>query len=106
LAENVWQGVTQPVQPLADGDAVLEKETANLIDDCRAFPGEPRANAMQGLQIELLICLCRNAPRRRALNRFRDSKGIAEVIHMRWPERLGVERGHLPHIGGMAAGSS
>jgi hypothetical protein len=33
--------MAQPVEPLAHGDAVLEKETADLIYDCRAFPDEP-----------------------------------------------------------------
>jgi hypothetical protein len=98
LAENIGQGVAQPMQPLADGDAMLEKETANLIDDGSAFPDEPRTDAVQGLQIELLICLCWNAPRCGALNRFGDSKSIAEIVLMGWPERLGIECWHLPHI--------
>jgi len=41
LAENIRQGVTQPMQPLTDGDAVFKKETADLIDDCGAFTNEP-----------------------------------------------------------------
>jgi hypothetical protein len=98
LAENVWQGVAQPVQPLPDGDAMLEKETANLIDDCSAFPYEPGADPMQRLQIELLICLYRNTARCGALNGFGDGKSVTEIVLVRWPERLCIERWHLPHV--------
>jgi hypothetical protein len=53
---------------------------------------------MQRLQIELLVRFRRYAPRRGTLHGFSNCMRISKVILVSLPERLGVDRRHLPHV--------
>ncbi len=90
--------MAQPMQALAHGDAVLQKKAANLIDDRGPLSNQAVAHAMQRLKIELLVRLRRDTSRRWPLHGFSDRVRIAEVILVALPERLGLDRRHLPHV--------
>jgi hypothetical protein len=104
LRKNVGQCMAQPMDALAHGNAVLQEKAADLIDCRGSLPNQPVAHAMQRLKIELFVCLCRHTPRRWTLHRFCDRKCIAEVILVRLPEGLGIDRWDLPNV--MADGES
>jgi hypothetical protein len=39
---------------LADGDAALQQEGSNLVDDASALTNQPLTDTVQGLQVELI----------------------------------------------------
>src|SRR6476620_7584497 len=53
---------------------------------------------MQSPEIELLVRFRRYAPRRGTLHGFSNRLRISKVILVALPERLGVDRRHLPHV--------
>src|SRR4029450_3880695 len=53
---------------------------------------------MQRLEIELLVRLRRDTPRRWTLHGFSDRMRIAEIILVALPEGLGIDRRPLPHV--------
>src|SRR6516225_250167 len=53
---------------------------------------------MQRLEVELLVRLCRYAARRRTLHGFSNRMRISKVVLVALPERLGIDRRHLPHV--------
>ena len=73
-------------------DAVLQEKAADLIDDRGSLRHQAGAHTMQRLQIELFVRLWRDAPRLRTLHGFSNRMRISVAL----PERLGVDRRHLP----------
>jgi hypothetical protein len=53
---------------------------------------------MQRLEIELFVCFRRYAPRRGTLYGFCNRQRIPKIILVSLPERLGVDRWHLPYV--------
>jgi hypothetical protein len=90
--------MAQPVEPLLYRDAVLQEKAADLIDDRGPLSHQAIAHTMQRLAIELLVRFRRDAPRRGTLHGFRNRMRISKVIFVSLPERLGVDRPHLPHV--------
>ena len=80
----------QEAHALADGDAALQHEGTDLIDDAGALRNEPLAHPMQRLKVELIGRLGGDELHRRALHRLGDRFGIVEVVLL--PLRIG------PHI--------
>jgi len=54
---------------LTHGNATLQQEGADLIDDASALTDQPLTHAVERLQIELLGALCRHELHGRALHR-------------------------------------
>ena len=72
-AEPRCPGVlTQEAKPLAYRNAALQKKAANLIDHGGPLTDQARSHAVQGLQIQLIVGLYRNATCRWPLHSFRD----------------------------------
>src|SRR5262252_203342 len=90
--------MAQPVEPLPHRDAVLQEKAADLIDDRGSLPHQAVAHTMQRLQIELFVRFWRDAPRRGTLHGFSDRMRVSKVVFVSLPERLGVDRRHLPHV--------
>src|SRR4029077_16532419 len=90
--------MAHPVEPWPHRDAVLQEKAADLIDDRGPLPHQAVAHTMQRLEIELFVCFRRYAPRRGTLHGFSDRMRIPKVILVSLPERLGVDRRHLPHV--------
>src|SRR5215469_2594083 len=80
---------------LAHSNAVLEEKAAKLIDHCCPIADQPRAHAMQRLQIQLVVSLYRNAASRRALYSLRYRVGVAEVVLVALPKWLRKSRRYL-----------
>ena len=74
---------------------MLQKETAKLIDHSCPIANQPRTHPMQRLQVELIICLDRNAARRRPLHSLRDRVGVSEVVLVALSKRLSISRRDL-----------
>jgi hypothetical protein len=53
---------------------------------------------MQCLEIELFVRFRRYAPRRGTLYGFSNRQRIPKIILVGLPERLGIDRRHLPHV--------
>src|SRR5947209_2075910 len=70
----------QEALPLPHGNATLQQEGADLVDDAGALADEALAHSMQRLQIELFGRLGGDELHRRALNGFGDCLGVAEVV--------------------------
>ena len=83
---------------MADRNAVLQKKAANLIDHSGPLADQARSHAVQGLQVQLIVGLYRNATCRWPLHSFRDRVRIPEIVLMTLTERLGINRWHLLHV--------
>ena len=59
---------------------------------------QARSHAVQGLQIQLIVGLYRNATCRWPLHGFRDRVRIPEIVLVTLTERLGINRWHLLHV--------
>jgi hypothetical protein len=70
----------QKSKTLADCNAALQQEGANLIDDAGALADKSLAHAVQGLQVELIAGLGSDELHGRALHRLGDRLSIAEVV--------------------------
>ena len=68
------------VEALPNGNATLQQEDADLIDDAGALTDQPLPHAVERLQVELLGGLGRNELHRRTLHRLGECLGIAEVV--------------------------
>jgi hypothetical protein len=90
--------MAQPVEPLPHREAVLQKKAADLINDRGPLPYQAVSHTMQRLEIELFVRFRRYAPRRWTLHGFSNRMRISKVILVSLPERLGVDRRHLPHV--------
>jgi len=73
---------------LPNGNATLQQEGADLVDDAGALTDQPLPHPVQRLQVELLGGLGRDELHRRALHRLGDCLGIAEVVLL--PSRVGT----------------
>jgi hypothetical protein len=80
LGEDAWQLTAQEPQSLPHGDAALQQEGADLIDDAGALTDQSLAYAMERLQVELLSGLGSDESHRGALNCFGDRLSITEVV--------------------------
>ena len=78
---------------------MLQEKAADLIDDRGSLPYQAVTHTMQRLEIELFVCFRRHTPCRGTLHGFSNRMRISKVILVSLPERLGIERWHLPHIG-------
>src|SRR6516162_7880306 len=86
--ENAWQLSAQEAQALPHGNATLQQEAVDLIDDAGALTDQPLTHAVESLQVELLGGLGCDELHRRALHRLGDCLGIAEVVLL--PPRVGA----------------
>jgi hypothetical protein len=89
---------TQEAETLADCNAALQQEGANLIDDAGALTDQPLTHPVQGLQVELLDSLGGDKSHRWALQRLGDCLGIAEIILLSLRKRTHVFCRHQPGI--------
>jgi hypothetical protein len=64
---------------LTHGNATLQQEGADLIDDAGALTDQPLTHTVERLQVELLGGLGRHELHRWALHRLGDRLGVAEV---------------------------
>src|SRR6266567_1897698 len=96
--EDLGELSPQETQALADCNAALQEEGADLVDDAGALADEALAHSMQRLQVELFGRLGGNELHRRALNGFGDRLGIAEVVLLPLGIRTHVLRRHQPGI--------
>ncbi len=53
--QNVRQGRAQETNALPDGNATLQEQGTNLVDDGSSMPDQAGAHPMHGLEIELLF---------------------------------------------------
>jgi hypothetical protein len=90
--------MAQPMKALAHGNAMLQKEAADLIDDRSPLPNQSIAHAVQRLKIELFIGFCRYTQRRWTLYGFSDRQRITKVVLVVLPEWFGINRWHLPYV--------
>jgi hypothetical protein len=74
---------------------VLQKKAADLIDHSGPLADQARSHAVQGLQIQLIVGLYRNATCRWPLHGFRDRVRVSEIVLVTLPERPGIDRWHL-----------
>jgi hypothetical protein len=77
---------------LPHGNAALQQERADLIDDAGVLTNQPLPHAVQRLQVELLGALGRDELHRWTLHRLGDRLSIAQVVLL--ASRVG------PHIFG------
>src|SRR5215468_7963977 len=63
-------------------NSALQQEGTNLIDDAGALPDQPLAHPVQRLQVKLIGRLGGDKLHRRALHRFSDRLGIAEIVFL------------------------
>jgi hypothetical protein len=70
----------QETQALADCNAALQEEGADLVDDAGTLADHALAHTVQRLQVELFGCLGGDELHRGALNGFGDRLGVAEVV--------------------------
>src|SRR5215472_7505583 len=96
--QNVRQPGAQEPLPLADCNAALQQEGADLIDDAGALADQPLPHAVQRLQVKLAGGLRRHKLHRRPLYRFGDRLRIAEVILLSLGIRAHILRRHQPGI--------
>src|SRR5262245_19850386 len=89
----------QEAQALTHGDATLQQERADLIDDASALTDQPLTHAVERLQIKLLGGLCRDELHSRALNCLGDCLGVPEVILLSLGIRAHVLRRHEASVG-------
>ena len=76
------------------GNAPLQEEGANLIDDAGALADQAFAHPMESLQVELFGGLGRHKLHRGALDRLSDCLRVAEVVLLSlgiWPYVLRSE---------------
>ena len=78
--------------------AALEKKTADLVDHSCAIADEARPNAMERLEIELIVGFCWNTACRGTLHGFGDCVGIPEVVLVALPERFSIGRRYLLYV--------
>ena len=57
IGQDVRKRLTQEAQALAHGDAALEQEGSDLVDDRGALADQARTHPMQRLQVKLLDTL-------------------------------------------------
>src|SRR5215472_13650613 len=76
------------------GDATLQQERADLIDDASALTDQPLTHAVERLRIKLLGGLCRDELHSRALHCLGDCLGVPEVILLSLGIRAHVLRRH------------
>jgi hypothetical protein len=90
VGQNGRKSFSQTGRSLAHGDAALEQEATDLIDDCRALPDASAPHPVQGLQIKLLGRLQRHRTHGWTLRRLGDGLGIAVVVLVAFEERLDI----------------
>src|ERR1700747_1696212 len=83
---------------LADGDATLQQQSANLVDHCGASHNPPLAHSVQRLQVELVIGLDRHKAHRRTGYSFGNGFGIDVVVLVRLHVWLHILCRHQAHI--------
>src|SRR5262249_17068745 len=97
-SKNAWQLSAQEAQALTHGNATLQQEGADLIDDASALTDQLLTHPVERLQIELLGGLCRDELHGRALHRLGDRLGVAEVVLLSLGIRAHVLRRHQPSV--------
>src|ERR1700747_1076827 len=83
---------------LADGDATLQQQSANLVDHCGASHNPPLAHSVQRLQVELIVSLDRHKAHRGTGYSLGDGFGIDVVILVRLHVRLDILCRHQTHV--------
>jgi hypothetical protein len=83
---------------LTHGDATLQQERADLIDDVSALTDQPLTHVVERLQIKLLGGLCRDELHSRALHCLGDCFGVPEVILLSLGIRAHVLRRHQASV--------
>src|SRR6266702_3043320 len=96
--EDARQLGAQEAWPLPYGNAALQQEGSNLIDDAGALTDQTLPHAVERLQVELLGGLGRDELHRRALHRLGDRLRVAEVVLLSLRIRAHVLRRHQPSI--------
>src|SRR6266498_1438713 len=95
--QDARQLSTQEALPLPDGDAALQQESADLVDDASALAHQSLTHPMQRLQVELIGGLRRYELHRWPLHRLGDRLRVAEVVLLSLRIRANVLRRHQPH---------
>src|SRR6266704_1546333 len=84
--------------PLPHGNATLQQEGADLVDDASALAHQSLTNSMQRLQIELIGSLRRHKLHRWPLHRLGDRLRVAEIVLLSLRIGANVLRRHQPGI--------
>ena len=71
---------------------MFDEEGTDLVDRRCPARNQPRADTMQRLQIELVLCLLPHDAQVGAQSRFGDRLGIVVVVLLALRERLDVDR--------------
>src|SRR6266536_4730883 len=87
----------QEALSLPHGDAALQQECADLIDDASALAHQSLTHPMQRLQVERIGGLRRHELHRWPLHRLCDRFRVAEVVLLSLRIRANVLRRHHPH---------
>src|SRR5215471_13146001 len=98
MRASLLASATQEAQALTHGNAALQQEGADLIDDAGALTDQTLPHAVERLQVELLGGLGRDELHRRALHRLGDRLSVAEVVLLSLRIRAHVLRRHKPSI--------
>jgi hypothetical protein len=96
--QNARQLGAQEALPLPHGDAALQQESPDLIDDASALTDQPLTHPMQRLQIELIGGLRHHELHRRPLHRLGDRLRVAEVVLLSLRIGANVLGRHQPGI--------
>src|SRR6266566_1095705 len=88
----------QEALPLPHGNATLQQEGADLVDDASALAHQSLTNSMQRLQIELIGGLRRHKLHRWPLHRLGDRLRVAEIVLLSLRIGANVLRRHQPGI--------
>jgi hypothetical protein len=90
--------LAQEAQPLAYGDAALEQEGPDLIDDGGALADQTRTHPMQRLQVELVDTLGGDKAHGGTLHSLGHSLSVAEVVLLALEEGLHELPRHQLHV--------
>jgi hypothetical protein len=92
--QDATQLGAQEALSLPDGDAALQQEGTNLINDASVLTDQPLTHTVQRLQVELIGGLCCLELHRRPLHRLGDRLRIPEVVLLPLRIRANILRRH------------
>ena len=98
VGKDVRECMAQEAQALAYGDAALEQEGSDLVDDGGALGDKARTNPMQRLKVELVDTLGGNEAHGGTLHGLSHGFGIAEVVFLALEEGLHELPRHQPRV--------
>ena len=90
--------MSQEAKSLPHSYAALKKKTADLVDHSCTIADEAGPNAMERLEIQLIVGFYWNTACRGTLHGFGDCVGIPEVVLVALPERFGISGRYLLYV--------